>query len=185
MCPSAFLLEKTPFFFTYFLINLNIIFTWSGLYNAYQATTLIPHTLTSHCPHKILRSFSFSADTLCTITGTPLPHYLLPLTFTLEQSFNQHINHSTFVLILYELFICRVTSNFDIFCRIMDTGANAAAETYMACDSHSTARSRYVRNPLSPGLCECGLPPTLLTSWTNQNPGRRFWRCPGPQVRHS
>ncbi|WOH12726.1 hypothetical protein DCAR_0832234 [Daucus carota subsp. sativus] len=29
----------------------------------------------------------------------------------------------------------------------------------------------------SPGLCSCGLSPVLRTSWTDANPGRRFWGC--------
>ncbi|XP_017225141.1 uncharacterized protein LOC108201361 [Daucus carota subsp. sativus] len=26
-------------------------------------------------------------------------------------------------------------------------------------------------------LCQCGLVPVLKTSWTDNNPGRRFWSC--------
>ncbi|WOH01022.1 hypothetical protein DCAR_0520400 [Daucus carota subsp. sativus] len=29
----------------------------------------------------------------------------------------------------------------------------------------------------TPGLCSCGFSPVLRTSWTDANPGRRFWGC--------
>ncbi|WOG95593.1 hypothetical protein DCAR_0414918 [Daucus carota subsp. sativus] len=32
-------------------------------------------------------------------------------------------------------------------------------------------------NVHSPDFCGCGMSPVLRTSWTDMNPGRRFWGC--------
>ncbi|WOG86538.1 hypothetical protein DCAR_0205749 [Daucus carota subsp. sativus] len=38
----------------------------------------------------------------------------------------------------------------------------------------SSSSSSYIQTP---GFCSCGMDPVLRTSWTDANPGRRFWGC--------
>lgn len=53
----------------------------------------------------------------------------------------------------------------------------------MSFESSLSSSSR--RTPWSADVdnifCHCGLPVKQFTSWTETNPGRRFYRCPRPQ----
>ncbi|XP_019184342.1 PREDICTED: uncharacterized protein LOC109179290 [Ipomoea nil] len=46
--------------------------------------------------------------------------------------------------------------------------------------SSSTTRKTYMYGEwISTEVCECGQELSLRTSWTNDNPGRRYWECSG------
>ncbi|XP_020082379.1 uncharacterized protein LOC109705975 [Ananas comosus] len=54
---------------------------------------------------------------------------------------------------------------------------------YNQMDSSFTTSSS--RNNQSTPLCHCGLPYTIKTSWTQNNPGRRFYGCPRYRMQES
>ncbi|KAJ9544004.1 hypothetical protein OSB04_023711 [Centaurea solstitialis] len=50
--------------------------------------------------------------------------------------------------------------------------------------SSSSHGIRSSRSEIDDGLCLCGDPLVLKTSWTHRNPGRRFFSCPNYGTSH-